>query len=106
MTKSKLKELVMQCIQEEIAEGKNPPTTMFLKTDSKSNRVLYLWSGVPTQVRKLKPNAIFTDSDEIDTILNNLDEEELNRLMRKSLLSTTNIPAEIVNLTGRNIPKD
>jgi hypothetical protein len=58
-----------------------------------------------TIVRTLDSVGGSREDEDIKSVLRNLDRSELAELIREKAIDTTNIPNEILDLTGRHVPE-
>lgn len=126
MNESQLKKLIKSLIKEvEDETGGNYPTaTLQVFTDGGKRTQLLLYKGdartsdkssdvsfkTPTPfasiIRDLDRTTGTRDDEDVKSILRNLTPEELKELETEKIIVTTNIPNEILDLTGKHIPKD
>ena len=56
-------------------------------------------------IRSLDSTGGSREDEDIKSVLRNLDRSELAELIRDKAIDTTNIPNEILDLTGRHVPE-
>lgn len=126
MNESKLKKLIKTLIKEvgEETGGEYPTATVQVFTGGgRQGTHLLLYKGdaretekssdvnfkTPTQfvdiVRTLNQKGGTQDEEDVKSVLRNLKPEELTELVKEKKVVTTSIPNEILDLTGKHIPK-
>jgi len=128
MNESKLKQLIKQLIKEELdaydLEGNYPAATVQLFTGGgREGTTLLLYKGAAKSGSERTADVVYktstpfnyilntlnkpssnVDEEDVKSILRNLTPEELQQLNSEKKIVTTNIPNEILDLTGKNIP--
>ena len=129
MNETKLKQLIKQLIREELdaydLEGNYPTATVQLFTGGgREGTTLLLYKGAGKSGSERTADVVYktstpfnyilntlskpssnVDEEDIKSILRNLTPEELQQLNSEKKIVTTNIPNEILDLTGKNIDK-
>lgn len=128
MNESKLKKLIKQLIREELdaydLEGNYPAATVQIFTGGgREGTKLLLYKGAAKSGSERTADVVYktntpfnyilntlnktssnVDEEDIKSVLRNLTPEELEQLNSEKKIVTTNIPNEILDLTGKNIP--
>jgi hypothetical protein len=130
MNETKLKQLIKQLIKEELdafdLEGNYPAATVQVFTGGgREGTTLLLYKGASKSGSERTADVVYKTStpfnfilntvnkpssnrndEDVKSILRNLTPEELETLSVEKKIVTTNIPNEILDLTGKNIPVD
>lgn len=130
MNETKLKQLIKQLIKEELdaydLEGNYPAVTVQVFTGGgREGTTLLLYKGASKSGSERTADVVYKTStpfnfilntvnkpssnrndEDVKSILRNLTPEELETLSVEKKIVTTNIPNEILDLTGKNIPVD
>lgn len=128
MNETKLKQLIKQLIKEELdaydLEGNYPAATVQVFTGGgREGTTLLLYKGASKSGSERTADVVYKtstpfnyilntvnkpssnrDDEDVKSILRNLTPEELETLSVEKKIVTTNIPNEILDLTGKNIP--